>query len=65
MKEKFLNVKCIIDGVEFKIALLSSFAFHKLVNSDYKSHTAVKVIAPDLHQVILDSILDKGVTFSF
>ena len=42
MKEKFLNVKRIIDCVEFKIAVLSSLAFDKLVNSDYKSHTSVK-----------------------
>ena len=49
MKEKFLNVKCIIDSADLKIAVLSSFEFHKLVNSDYKSHTAVKGIAPDLH----------------
>ena len=52
MKEKFLNVKCIIDCVEFKIAVLSSLAFHKLVDSGYKGHTTVKGlvgIAPDLH----------------
>ena len=51
-KEKFLNVKRIIDCVEFKIAVLSSLAFHKLVNSDYKSHTSVKGLvgsATDLH----------------
>ena len=52
MKEKFLNVKCIIDCVELKIAVFSSLAFHKLVNSDYKGHTTVKGlvrIAPYLH----------------
>ena len=51
-KEKFLNVKRIIDCVEFKIAVLSSLAFHKLVDSGYKGHTTVKGlvgIAPDLH----------------
>ena len=41
-KEKFINVKCDIDCVEFKIAVPSSLAFHKLVNSDYKSHNTIE-----------------------
>lgn len=44
MKDKFPNVRCIIDCVEFKIAVPSSLVIHKLMYSDYKSHTTVKVL---------------------
>ena len=44
MKEKFPNVRCIIDCVEFKIAVPASLVMHKLMYSDYKSHTTVKVL---------------------
>ena len=43
MKEKFPNVRCIIDCVEFKVAMPSSLTQHKMLYSDYKSHTTVKV----------------------
>ena len=42
MKEKFPNVKCIIDCVEFKIVVPSSLVLHKMMYSDYKSHITVK-----------------------
>ena len=42
MEENFPNVKCIIDCVEFKIAVPSSLVLYKLMYSDYKSHTTVK-----------------------
>ena len=44
MKEKFPKTRCIIDGVEFKVAVPSSLITHKLLYSDYKSHTTVKVL---------------------
>ncbi|XP_057294701.1 uncharacterized protein LOC130623245 [Hydractinia symbiolongicarpus] len=44
MMEKFPNVRCIIDCVEFKIAVPASLVVHKLMYSDYKSHTTVKVL---------------------
>ena len=44
MKEKFPNVKCIVDCVEFKVAVPSSLNLHKMLYSDYKSHTTVKVL---------------------
>ena len=50
MKEKYPNVRCIIDCVEFKIETRSSLVFHKMMYSDYKSHTTVKTlvgIAPE------------------
>ena len=42
MKEKCLNVRCIIDCVEFKIDAPSSLVLHKMMYSYYKSHTTVK-----------------------
>ena len=70
MKEKFPNVKCIIDCDEFKIAVPSSLLLHKLMYSDYKSHTTVKAlvgIAPGgeftfISSVFPGSISDKGIT---
>ena len=44
MKEKFPNVRCIIDCVKFEIAVPSSLVLHKLMNSNCKSHTTVKVL---------------------
>ena len=44
MKEKFPNVRCIGDCVEFKVAVPSSLTLHKMLYSDYKSHTTVKVL---------------------
>ena len=34
MKEKFPNVRCIIDYVEFKVAVPSSLTLHKMLYSD-------------------------------
>ena len=34
-----------IDCVEFKIEILPSLVFHKMMYSDYKSHTTVKTLA--------------------
>ena len=45
MKEKYPNVRCIIDCVEFKIETLSSLVLHKMMYSDYKNHTNVKTLA--------------------
>ena len=63
MKEKFPNVKCIIDCVEFKIAVPSSLVLHKLMYSDYK----VIGIAPGggftfISSVFPGSISDKDIT---
>ena len=44
LKEKFPNVRCIIDCVEFIFAVLSSLILHKILYSDCKSHTTVKVL---------------------
>ena len=44
MKDKFPNVKCIIDCVEIKVAVPQSLTLHKLLYSDYKSHTTVKIL---------------------
>ena len=44
MKGKFPNVRCIVDCVEFKVAVPSSLTLHKMLYSDYKSHTTVKVL---------------------
>ena len=44
MMEKFPHVTCIIDCVEFKIAVLSSLVMHKVFYSYYKSHTTVKCL---------------------
>ena len=70
MKGKFPNVKCIIDCVEFKITVPSSLVLHKLMYSDYKSHTTVKAlvwIAPGggfifISSVFPGSISDKDIT---
>ena len=43
-KEKFPKTRVIIDGVEFKVAVPSSLINHKMMWSDYKSHTTVKVL---------------------
>lgn len=44
MKEKYPNVRCIIDCVEFKVETPSSLVLHKTMYSDYKSHTTVKTL---------------------
>ena len=44
MKEKYPNVQCIIDCVDFKIETPSSLVLHKMMYSDYKSHTTVKTL---------------------
>ena len=44
MKEKYPNVRCIIDCVEFNIETPSSKVLHKMMYSDYKSHTTVKIL---------------------
>ena len=44
MKEKYPNVRCIIDCVEFKIETPSSLVLHKMMYSDYKSHATVKTL---------------------
>ena len=70
MKEKFPNVKCIIDCVEFKIAVTSSLVLHKLMYSDYKNHTTVKALVgiasgggfTFISSVFLGSISDTDIT---
>ena len=70
MREKFPHVKCIIDCVEFKVAVPSSLSLHKMMYSDYKSHTTVKVlvgIAPGggftfISSAFPGSISDKQIT---
>ena len=42
MKIKYPNVKCIIDCTELKVSLPTSLYLHKMMYSDYKSHTTVK-----------------------
>ena len=44
MKEKYPNVRCIIDCVEFKVEVPVSLVIHKMLYSDYKSHTTVKCL---------------------
>ena len=44
MKEKYPNVRCIIDYAEFKIETPSSLVLHKMMYSDYKSHIIVKTL---------------------
>ncbi|XP_057294591.1 uncharacterized protein LOC130623114 [Hydractinia symbiolongicarpus] len=44
MKENFPTTRCIIDCVEFKVEVPSSLYVHKMLYSDYKSHTTVKVL---------------------
>ena len=44
MKEKYPNVRCIIDCVEFKVEVPVSLIIHKMLYSDYKSHTTVKCL---------------------
>ena len=43
-ERKYPNVRCIIDCVEFKIETPSSLVLHKMMYSDYKSHTTVKTL---------------------
>ena len=50
MKEECPNVKCIIDFVEFTIAVPSSLVLQKFIYSNYKSYTTVKHLL-GLHQV--------------
>ena len=69
MKEKYPNVQCIIDCVKFKIETSSSVVLHKMMHSDYKSHTTVKTlvgIAPGgdftfTSNTYPDSISDKEI----
>ena len=44
MRQKFPNCRCIIDCVEFKAEVPSSLYLHKMLYSDYKSHTTVKLL---------------------
>ena len=44
MKELFPSTRCIIDCAEFKVEVPSSLFTHKMLYSDYKSHTTVKVL---------------------
>ena len=44
MRQIFPNCRCIIDCAEFKVEVPSSFYLHKMLYSDYKSHTTVKVL---------------------
>ena len=37
MKEKVPNVRCIVDCVEFKVAVPSSLTLHEMLYSDYKA----------------------------
>ena len=70
MKDKFPNVKCIIDCVEIKFAVPTSLFLHKMMYSDYKSHTTVKFlvgIAPAggftfISKVYPGSISDRQIT---
>nr|XP_047145865.1 uncharacterized protein LOC124818814 [Hydra vulgaris] len=70
MKDKFPNVKCIIDCLEIKVAVPQSLTVHKLLYSDYKSHTTVKIlvgIAPGggftfISAAYPGSISDKEIT---
>ena len=72
MKDKFPNVRCIIDCVEFKVAVPSSLFLHKMMYSDYKSHTTVKAlvgIAPRggftfVSSLYPGSISDKDITLT-
>ena len=69
LKEKFPMTRCIIDCVEFKVAVPSSLVIHKMMYSDYKSHTTTKVlvgIAPGggftfISSAFPGSISDKGI----
>ena len=65
MKKKFPNIKCFIDCVEFKIAILSPLVLHKLMYSGYKSHTTVKAlieIAPDGGFIFIFSVLPGSIS---
>ena len=70
MKEKYPNVKCIIDCVEFKVEVPVSLFLHKIFYSDYKSHTTVKClvgICPGagfsfISSLLPGSISDKEIT---
>ena len=44
IKDKYPNVRCIIYCVEFKTETSSSLVLHKMMYSDYKSHTTVKTL---------------------
>ena len=44
MKEKYPNVRCIIDCVEFKIETPYSLVLLKMMYSDHKSHATVKTL---------------------
>ena len=70
VKCQMSNVKFPNDCVDFKIIVFSSLVLHKLMYSDYKSHTTVKVlagIAPGggfkfISSVFSCSISDKDIT---
>lgn len=44
MKQHFANTRCIIDCLEIKVAVPTSLRLHKMLYSDYKSHTTVKIL---------------------
>ena len=56
MKEKYRNVQCIIDCIEFKIETPSSLVLHKRMYSDYKSHTTVKSLLALHQEMVLHSL---------
>ena len=56
MKEKYPNVQCIIDCIEFKIETPSSLVLHKMMHSDYKSHTTVKNLLALHQEMVLHSL---------
>ena len=70
LTKKFPNTRAIIDCVEFNVAVPSSLLLHKLMYSDYKSHTTVKAlvaIAPGggftfISSAYPGSISDKEIT---
>lgn len=69
MKELFPTTRCIIDCAEFKVEVPTSLFTHKMLYSDYKSHTTVKVlvgIAPGggftfISSAYAGSISDKNI----
>ena len=71
MIKKFLNIKFIIDCVQFKIAASSSLVLPRWMYSNYKSHTIVKSLVgivlcgrfTFISSVFSGSISDKHITF--
>ena len=58
MLENFPDVNCIIDCVEFEVT--NSLYLHKMIYSDYKTHTTVKAlvdIAPSVRDGDIDPLI--------